>query len=31
MIHQEHVADRRRSEADTDVYGQGPAPRRVVE
>src|SRR4051812_18186247 len=33
MIHQEQVGDRRRAEAEAeaDLYGQGPAPRRVGE
>src|SRR4051812_8724546 len=30
MIHQEQVDDRRRA-ADADIYGQGPAPRRIRE
>jgi 3,4-dihydroxy 2-butanone 4-phosphate synthase / GTP cyclohydrolase II len=31
MIHQEQVGDRRRAEAEADLYGQGPAPRRIGE
>jgi 3,4-dihydroxy 2-butanone 4-phosphate synthase/GTP cyclohydrolase II len=33
MIHQEQVDDRRRAaaDADADIYGQGPAPRRIRE
>jgi hypothetical protein len=31
MIHQEQVGDRRRAEAEADIYGQGPAPRRIRE
>jgi 3,4-dihydroxy 2-butanone 4-phosphate synthase/GTP cyclohydrolase II len=29
MIHEEQMGDRRRAEAEADLYGQGPAPRRI--
>ncbi len=31
MIHEEQVGDRERAAAEADLYGQGPAPRRVRE
>jgi 3,4-dihydroxy 2-butanone 4-phosphate synthase/GTP cyclohydrolase II len=31
MIHEEQVADRRRTASEADLYGHGPAPRRVGE
>jgi hypothetical protein len=31
MIHEEQVGDRQRAAAEADLYGQGPAPRRIRE